>query len=106
MSKSIEDIARFVLERDISAVDFDAPPLKGSTELFEIRPTLVQEGPKQYLPVYGIYNIETGIRESEIRQYVAAKDWCKTLTAIAKGGEMPGLEIHSTETNKDPSEQA
>jgi hypothetical protein len=81
-----------VTDRDIEDIDFCGDPLEGSTEEFVIIPTILQESGETYLAVYGIYNVRTGMRETETRQYNAAKEWAKALTKTAKGGALPGLE--------------
>lgn len=45
------------------------------------------------MPLYGIYNKATGIREAEQRQCAAAKEWSDVLTKIALGEDpLGGME--------------
>lgn len=90
-NRKVEEFVSMIKARDVSNVDYDVPPLEGSTEYYEIRPTIMTESGGDHLSVYGLYNVETGVREHEIRQLKAAQDWCKALTK-ALAPALPGLE--------------
>lgn len=65
--------------------------LAGSNSEFAIRPTFAVNENQEPISVYGIFNRTTGVRETETRQYSAAKEWVQALTAVAKGEPLPGL---------------
>ena len=75
--------------------------LEGGNELFSIRPALVVERSGQPIAVYGVYNRETGVRETETRQYHAAKEWVKALKMAANGEIMPGLALEEDEEDEE-----
>ena len=102
--RKVDDLIDMIKARDIVSVNYDSPPIDGSTEYYEIRPTIMTEAAGDHLTVYGIYNIETGVREHEIRQLKAAQDWTKALTK-ALSPDLPGLEPVGN-TEEEASDQS
>ena len=98
--KYSEDLNNFVNEiimGELEGMDFDTE-LEGSNSKFAIIPTVVSDNDCMPTAVYGIYNRETGVRETETRQHGAAKLWTEALANPAKasgsGGDaspFPGL---------------
>lgn len=62
--------------------------LDGGTDLFAIKIMVVNTAEGNTVPMYGIFNRETGVREAEQRQYAAAKTWARVLTNVLKGEEV------------------
>ena len=102
MISGIEE-ARRLQDRElaelIDKVDFGE--IAGGTEDFELKVFMHYTEEDGYVPMYGIYNKKTGLREGEQRQYHAAKVWAKVLTQVANGQdidldepEFPGLTQH------------
>jgi hypothetical protein len=60
----------------------------GGTDDFEIRVFLHYSEDEGYIPMYGIWNTATGVREAEQRQYKAAKTWALVLTQVANDEEI------------------
>lgn len=78
---------------EIDSVDTEHE-LAGGNDRFLIAPTIIIDEGSMPTAVYGIYNRETNIRETEARQYSAAKMWVEALTEKAlacEAGELPGL---------------
>jgi hypothetical protein len=87
------------LEELMDSVEFGE--IEGGTEDFKIKVFMNHTNDEGYLPMYGIYNVATGLREGEQRQYHAAKVWARVLTQVANGQdidldepEFPGLTQH------------
>jgi len=72
--------------------------LAGGNEDFYIKVIAIVSDGGNMLPMYGVFNRTTGVRESETRQYAAAKTWVDVLSKVARG-EDPELsdDLPSTE---------
>lgn len=78
--------------------DLDFNEVLDENENFYIQPTIVIERSGQMIAVYGIYNKNTGIRESESRQFGGAQEWMRVLNNSAMGvqEDLPGLVSDET----------
>ena len=76
--------------------------MHGSTPLFAIKPCIAKLSDGEFLPVYGIFNRETGFREAEQRQLNAAQTWAAALTEAALGieGPLPPLDPREDEGSR------
>jgi len=92
-----------VLLDEVAAVDFSE--VIDETDHYAIRPCIVIERSGQQLPVYGIYNKDTNIREAESRQIGGAKEWLRVLSNAAEGKDpgLPGLDevMEAPEDNEE-----
>lgn len=66
--------------------------IEGGTDLFAIKMCIITTEAGNMVPMYGLYNRETGVREAEQRQLSAAKTWAEVLTKVSLGESMPGLD--------------
>lgn len=101
VKKDVQRLIDNIRQREFFKINFDDVPLRGSTDLYDIRIAILREPAGDFLPVYGIYNKETGLRETETRQFKGAQDWAKSLTAVAKGGQLPGLEFDGKDVHEE-----
>jgi hypothetical protein len=77
--------------------DFEKVPfgkvLDGSNSTYEIRPTVAMGMSGEPYVTYGIFSVDTGVMETESRQYPAAREWVEGLTALLKGQPMPNTQF-------------
>jgi len=56
--------------------------VEGSTELFQVKVMAVMSEAGNVVPMYGIFNRDTGVREAEQRTLHAAKTWAGVMTSV------------------------
>ena len=79
--------------------------LDGSNSLYEIRPTIAFGMSGKPYTTYGIFNVATGVMETESRQLPAAKEWVQALSAMLKGQPMPQLNSVHPMSDEDDEEE-
>lgn len=84
MSKKFFANTEEIFEEQIKGVEF-GKVLTGSNSYYELRPSLAFGVSGMPYTTYGIYNVETGVMETESRQLGAAKEYVSALTSILKG---------------------
>ena len=101
--KGIKEWVDQIVCDDLEEVEF-GKVLDGSNSFYEIRPTFAFGMSGKPYSTYGIFNAETGVMETETRQYPAAKEWVVALTAITKGEEVNSALIHRMSDDEDEEE--
>lgn len=100
--KGINEWVDQIICDDIEEVEF-GKVLDGSNSHYEIRPTFAFGMSGKPYVTYGIFNAETGVMETETRQYPAAKEWVIALTAVLKG-ERPDTSMVVPMSDEDEEE--
>ena len=75
----------------VSSLTYDEE-LDGGTDMFAIKLCVITTEAGNLVPMYGLFNKKTGVREAEQRQLSAAITWAEVLTKVALGESMPGLD--------------
>lgn len=103
--KQFEERVAQVRDDDFANVAFNQI-LQGSNSYYEIRPTLAIGVSGQPYSTYGIFNVQTGVMETESRQLPAAKEWVQALTAMVKGEPLPQLNaVHPMSEDYEDDEE-
>lgn len=94
-----------VIASDMDSVEF-GKVLDGSNSTYEIRPTCAFGMSGKPYVTYGIFNVATGVMETETRQHPAAKEWVTALTAMSKGEPVATTLVRPIEDDDEEDVQS